>query len=342
MINRLVIPVVVILFVLSCKKDKPEESENQFSSNAVASVLVGNEGNFQFGNASITKYSLEDSTVTENVFKEINGEAIGDVVQSMVTFGEKTFIVVNNSSKIEVVSKSTLKSTGTIYGLSSPRYILPVSSAKAYVTDLYSGTVSVVDLTTETVTKQIPVNGWTEELITLYGKVFVCNKGGKMLYVIDAQTDLLEDSIQLSSGPSSVVQDKNANLWVLCEGDVNGVGATLYQINPITLTILKVLKIPMNEGVGTLCVNPTNDTLYYLNKGVFQVPITSEAIPTSSFIASGLSNYYGLAVDPATGNLFVSDAFDFIQKSKITIFDPAGEEKRFFYSGVNSGSFLFN
>jgi len=56
----------------------------------------------------------------------------------MTIQGNNAYIVVNNSGKIEVVSRNDLKSVAIINGLVSPRYISFVNEKKAYVTSLYS------------------------------------------------------------------------------------------------------------------------------------------------------------------------------------------------------------
>ena len=61
--------------------------------------------------------------VENNIFSQINSFQLGDVVQSMNIIDEKAYIVVNNSSKIEVANIDSMNSIATIQGLISPRYI---------------------------------------------------------------------------------------------------------------------------------------------------------------------------------------------------------------------------
>ena len=91
--------------------------------------FVTNEGNFNSGNGSISFVS-NDGTVENNVFVTTNSFPLGDVVQSMSIIDENAYIVVNNSSKIEVASIDSMISVGTIENISSPRYIIEVSNTK--------------------------------------------------------------------------------------------------------------------------------------------------------------------------------------------------------------------
>ena len=62
-------------------------------------VLIGCEGNFGWGNASISLYNPTDNSITNTIFQNINGYAIGDVLQSITEYNGKLFVVVNNSGK---------------------------------------------------------------------------------------------------------------------------------------------------------------------------------------------------------------------------------------------------
>jgi len=76
----------------------------------------------------------------------------------------------------------------------------------------------------------------------------------------------------------------------------------------------------INDVPSRLAINSGGDTLYFLNNGVFQMPVTSSAIPEIAFIPSaGL--FYGLGIDPVNGNIFVSDAVDFVQNGWVYRYD---------------------
>ncbi|MFT6716002.1 MAG: YVTN family beta-propeller protein, partial [Saprospiraceae bacterium] len=277
--NRLLV-VAVLLFVLcSCKKDRPEEHVFVSGISGDQGVYIGSEGNFQFGNASLSYYDNGSNENSPKVYENANGFKIGDVLQSIYQKGSTLYLVVNNSGKVELVDQFTFKSKGSIAGFSSPRYFLTVSNSKAYVTDLYASAIAVVDLNTLEIIKSIQVTGWTEELIMVFGNVFVCNKGTDQVYVIDAATDVLVDSITVSAAPSSIVEDKNGMLWVLCK---NG----LHKIDPTTLSSLKSFVLNTSTEAFQLAINGTRDTLYFLNDGVFQFPISDSSIPTNPIIES--------------------------------------------------------
>ena len=125
----------LFLTLSSCVKDQPTEEEESALITSGNGVYIINEGNFQFGNASVSYYDVDTKTLKEDIYKTANSIALGDVAQSMAVLNNKAYIVVNNSSKIEVVNAQTFVSVATIAGLPSPRYFLAVNNAKAYVSD---------------------------------------------------------------------------------------------------------------------------------------------------------------------------------------------------------------
>lgn len=331
-------------YFFSCQSDKPESiSPQSVNLDAKNAVYISNEGNFQFGNASISYLNTADSSFSEDIFKTSNNRSLGDVCQSICFFNNKAYIVVNNSGRIEVVDAASFKSTGSINGLRSPRYFLPISHAKAYVSDLYSNSISIIDINTLSKTGSIACPGWTEQMLLLYGKAYVCNMKHDKVYIVNTATDVLEDSIAVGFAPSDIRQDKQGNIWVLCVGDnQKKIAGGLYKINPLTKAVDVSLVFPVTASVSRLRSNGTNDTLYYLNKGVYQFPISQQTLPSSAFINENGHTFYGLGIQPQTGAVYVSDAIDYVQKGAILIYDQLGKEQRSFKGGIIPGDFYFS
>ena len=154
----LVIAAAFSIVTHSCRKDKPDDQLNPpITVGTSGGVYITNEGNFQFGNATVSYYNIADSTVAEDIYEAANNNPLGDVCQSLCLFNGKAYIVVNNSGKVAVVNAVTFVEEATISGLASPRYFLPVSNSKAYITDLTSNTVSVVNLNDNTVSGSIAI-----------------------------------------------------------------------------------------------------------------------------------------------------------------------------------------
>jgi len=317
----------IMVFATSCEKDPiREDSDNPdpLPDSAFSNgVFVVNEGNFNWGNATITFINLEDNSVIQDVFKKVNGRSLGEVAEVMKVSGEKAFIVVNNSGRVEVVDVNTMKSVKTISNLPSPRDILFIDSTKAYVSDLYHD-IAVLDLSTLSITGSIPVNCWTEGMIRYNDYVFVSkighyllsshNRNPKLL-VIDTKTNQVIDSITTGKEPISMVMDRFSRIWVLCTGGYDHFEVpSLLMINPETRMIEKTIVFPNSATTPSrLCMNTRKDSLYFLNGGIYRMSIYDVSIPAMPFIAGDHRVLYGLEIDPETGDIFVSDAIDYVQ-----------------------------
>lgn len=337
--------VIGFVFFISCKKDKPEETlQPQPVITNSGGVYIINEGNFQFGNSKVSYYNPTNSMVTEDLFQPANNRPLGDICQSIYSFNAKTYVVVNNSGKIEVVNPQSFVASATISGFTSPRYFLPVSNNKAYVTDLYSKKISVVDLTTNTISGSISCTGWTEEMTLVYGKVYVTNMYSDKVYVINTVADSIIDSITVSYASNSIREDKNGKLWVLCSGNQTlNIFPALHRINPITNQVELSLAFPnLTDSPRQLDINGTNDALYYLKSdGVCRMPITSMSLPSSPLIAMGNYNFYGLGVDPGNETIYVGDAIDYIQNGVVLRYQSNGTFINSFTVGINPSDFYF-
>jgi len=306
-------------------------------------VFITNEGNFGTNNASVSMYELGNGQIVSDIYKTQNNNAVlGDVCQSMNKINNKYYVVVNNSGKIAVVDPTDFKLITTITGLQSPRYILPVTFNKAYVSDLFANAISIIDLNSNTKIGSIPCSGWTEQMVLIYNKAFVTNNKSSYTYVINTITDQITDSIYVGKFGGSIVTDKNSKIWVLSAGDSpNSVVGKLSRIDPVTLSVELSLPFGSSDSPSNLCINATKDTMYFLNTSVFRMPISSTALPGSAFVTSSANTFYGLGVSDKDHNIYVSDAIDYIQKSSILVYSPNGGLKTSFKAGINASNFYF-
>ncbi len=307
----------VMLTAVSCKKDKPDpQAPGTFKKGETVFVL--NEGNFQFGNATVTAWNTLDSTVTDNVFEAANNRPLGDVAQSMTFVEENVYVVVNGSAKIEVLQMPDFKSTATITGFVSPRYMLPVSATKAYVSDLYQDGISIVNLQTNIRTGVIPLNGWSEEMLKVGNEIWVTNMEHDKVYIINPDTDQVTDSIQVSYASGAICRDTHGKIWVLCPGDKpNNIKAGLHRIAE-NHTVDFSLEFPAGRVPSHLGYNIADDRIYFIDGGIYRMSTTDNVLPTTAWIATNSvadfsGPFYNLVIGPE-GRIFVTDPKDFIQK----------------------------
>jgi YVTN family beta-propeller protein len=337
--NAILLALIIVSFA-SCKKEKADDPVTPFSASS-GGVYISNEGIFRSANATVTYFDPVNKLVTPDPFKQANHRQIGDICQSMNLINGEIYVVVNNSGKIEICNPLTMVSRKTINGLTSPRYILQVSNTKAYVSDLYSNYISIIDLNNSSITGTIAVNGWTEQMIAQNNLVYITNTLSDYLYVIDPATDQLTDSIQLSKGANSITTDINGKIWVLCGDDYfNTYSAALYRINPASHSIEQNFTFSPDANPTRLCINATRDSLFFINAGIYKMSIYS-SVPASPLILSSGNNFYGLNIDKNNNIIYVSDAIDNVQRGKIYRFNSDGTPIDNFLAGIIPGDFLF-
>lgn len=337
--------IVTVISFSSCKK--PVEKQEPINIQTNKGVFIINEGTFGWGNSTISYYNLTTSEVITDIFKQANNRPLGDVCQSITYYDNKYYIVVNNSNKIEIVNSHDFKSISSIHNLKSPRYMLMINSTKAYISDIYDNKISVLNLSNNTVTKYISCIGSSEEMLLYQKNAFVTNTRTNYIYVINTETDIITDSIQVGTSPFSIKIDKNNKLWVLCSGTTNtnnNINGSLYKINPLNLQIEQHFDFSNYINVwNRLKTNKAMDTLYYIDNSVYQMNINSFNLPQTPIIPKGNCNFYGLEIEPDNGNIFVSDAIDYVQNGKIYIYNHInGNLIKSFNAGIIPSDFIFN
>lgn len=344
--------IFLLLFVCGCLfscNDKPEVIDPP-KGDISKGVFIINEGTFTFGNASLSFYDPDSQKVENDIFNRINNRPVGDVFQSMYAYNNKYFCVVNNMQKIEVLNKETLKAEAVIEGMNAPRYVLPINTSKAYVTDLYAKGIWIINPTTNQLLKKIDykpnidtaLNAWTEQMVLHNNEVFVCAPRQKEVLVIDANKDEITQTIAVEAQPQWMQKDKNNNLWVLCDGSIDNQYSKLYCINPQSKAILKTLTFDSKtRAVSELKINAAGDELYYIYKNVFRMSIDDNTLPQAPVIEAHTKQFYGLGIHPVSNEIYISDAIDNIQPGNVYRYLQSGELKHQFQVGVSPGEFLF-
>jgi hypothetical protein len=319
--------VLALLLVLTaCEKEPIKQTEKPIDTFADSSFLVCNEGNFMWGNASVSLYNASTNQVNVDVFKQANGVAVGDILQSATLFNNKIYLVVNNSGKIEVINKNDFKMVQTITGLKSPRYLLPINANKAYVSDLYDNALSVVNLNNGVVESKINMPGWTEEMLLYQNKVYVTNITRPYLLSVNSANNLVEDTLACGYASNSIVKDNNNKIWVLSGGDKDkGFSAFLTCFDPINMEIVKQLKFA-NGAPKKLRINTQTNALYWINiNDVFTMHTTDTLLPEIAFIKGAARNFNGLAFNKLTQQIIVTDAKDYVQNGAVLFYNLQGD-----------------
>lgn len=337
--------IAIVLF--SCSKEEigPQCKNcvgNPIINNNDKKIIIINEGNFGFGNASISAYKPTTNTLSNSVFQQSNNAPLGDVAQSATVINNQIYIVVNNSNKIEVVDKNNFSSTQTITGLISPRYILQVSNTKAYISNLFSNKIQILNLTNNAIIGSVltPSN-WTEEMLLHNDTAYVCDVSNNQLLLINTITDAVIGNVSTGEQPLSMVKDKNNKLWILCDGGINSTLPQLIKFNPSTRQTEHVFTFSsVLESPSELTIDAAKENVYFINSQIFKMSIDAVQLPTASWLSNNTSIFYGLTIDHLSDEIYVSDAKDFVQNSTIFRYSNNAQLLHQFNAGINSGAFL--
>ncbi len=330
------------IFLVSCTT-LPEESP--FTGKLGGGAFIVNEGTFLAGNGSLSFFSYDSAKAYNDLFTSNNNRPLGDVPNSMVSYGDNGYIVVNNSGKIEVINPDTFKSKATITGLISPRNMALLSEGKAYVTSLYSDSITILNLYSNKISGYINL-GKTSEAIVVNGSLaFVSNwLGGDKVYVINTMLDKVTDSITVGLEPESMIIDKYYRIWVLCTGgwkkeqkaEIDVINASLNRVEQ------KYIFPGLEDSPSCLRTDGLGNNVYFLNKGVWRMDINAPSLPNATFIPQ-LNNqlFYKLEINPVNGDIFITDVVDYIQNGFLLIHSNDGIFSSKHKLGVIPGSIWF-
>ncbi|MBC6998641.1 DUF5074 domain-containing protein [Cytophaga sp. FL35] len=328
------------LFFVSCSEDdapeiNPTPIEEETSDPYEDGLLVVNEGPFQNGSGTVTFISEDLSETKQAIFEEVNGEDLGNIVQSMTFNDSIAYIVVNNSHKIQVVNRYTFERVAVIDSdLFNPRY-MAIANGKGYVTnwgdtaDEQDDFVAIVDLETNSVVETLPVELGPETISSNEEYVYVAHQGAwgqnNKVSVIDPSSDTVLKTIEVGDLPNTMQWDASGSLWVLCSGapsyaaeETNG---SLVQIDVTANEINQTFDFNTEQHPGGL--NIDGDKLYFgLDGGVYEFNIDATELPSAPYLEN--ASFYSLTVKE--GKLYGTDAKDYASQGDLLIYDLESKE----------------
>jgi len=348
---KLLLSALAIVFALSSCEKSEDEPKGEFENG----TFITNEGTWGNSNASVSFIS-EKGEVKESIFKEINGYAIGDVLQSMTIDGDFAYLVVNASNKVEVVNSYTFTTEGVITDIESPRYLVEENN-KLFISQWgKNGAVEVVDAKTFSIIKIIEVGFGPEGIIDVNDEIWVANSGGfgsdKTISIIDVNSLEVSEIITLEGDdPKNMVVDSEGDVWVLCSGHItynadwsvaSETPSMLIEINASDKSIKKSIVLSATVHPNHVKINDAKNKIYYGGgygvSGIFEISTSATTAPTEAFIEG---NYYGFNIDEY-GHVFGAIAPDFSSNGEVKEFDTSGKEIVNYTAGVGPNGVVFN
>ena len=374
-LRNVTIFLVLLLALASCREEVeifiPEEVEvTQPEYTSVTGFYLLNEANMNSNDCSLDYYDYAHGRYMRNIYATRNPRAVkdlGDVGNDIGIYGSRLYAVINCSNKVEVMDLRArrigqvdvpncryIKFHGGYAYLTS--YAGPVAAAfdgsykqYGYVAKIDTATLQVVDTC---------VVGFQPDQLDIVGdKIYVTNSGGYMvpnyentLSVIDLHTFEEVERIPLAINLHLCQADHRGILWVSSRGD--------YGDNPSRLFAYDTRK---HRLVQTLDVAVSNmwmdgDSLYIIGNqwsNITQSTVKSYAIVNTRtmqqvsdrFITDGtdaeIAMPYGIAVNPITKDIYVTDAKNYVTPGRLYCFGSDGVLKWDVLTGYIPAHFVF-
>lgn len=304
--------------------------------------FVSNEGQFPQPNGSVTFVSKDLSDVKKEIFKNVNGKALGSVVQSIAIEGDIAFLIVNNSNKIEVVNKTTFESIATITeNINQPRYAL-VKNGKIYITNQGTTSVEIFDAQGFSHLKSIEVNKEVQEIINDGNFIYVrntlsdakWNNISNNITVIDSNTNTVVKNIIVGEGLNSIEIEAGI-LYALHNSGIT-------KINTNNNEILG--EIPFGEGLNNGNKLEVADNFLYFISGtnIYKFSTDATTLENTVLVDTKIAGGSGFGFNVIGQKIFYIDAKNFIENSEAFVYDLDGKFLKSFTVGVGANGFYGN
>lgn len=335
---------MILLLLVSCRREEPVLGPAQTQLEPVRSSLCSgfyllNEGNMGSNKCTLDWFDFESGIYSRNIYPSRNPgvvKELGDVGNDIAVYGGKLYVTVNCSHLLEVMDAMTAVHKAA---LSIPNCrSLAFDGGYAYVSS-YAGPVELdpnarrgyvakVDTLTMQVVATCTVGYQPEEMAVVGRRMYVANSGGYMapnydctVSVIDLDSFTVVDEIEVAPNLNHLKAAPDGRLWLTSRGDYKAVGECLYVIEDTR--VVARLEVPCSQ----LCLSAGKA---YVMGGFSFLKYDCKTLTFESdcFIdmgmASGMEVPYGLAVNPENGDIYVSDAGDYVTPGMLYSFRSDG------------------
>ena len=356
----------ILCCTTSCREDElvvPTEYdilpfEPNSDVNPIGMYLL-NEGNMGSNKASIDFVDFKNAYYVRNMYAERNPTVIkelGDVGNDIQIYGNKLYAVINCSHKVEVMDAHTLVRIGQI-DIPNCRYI-KFDKGNAYVSayvgpvaidpDAQLGAVYRVDTASLAVTGKCTVGYQPDELEILGEYIYVANSGGYRVPKYDYTISVVEkfgmtqvEKIPVGINLHRIEADKYGKLWVTSRGNYGSVRSKIFVLEKESrfsrkMVVTDTLDIPCSE------MHIQGDSLYFYsvewsnqeeknNIAYGIIDVRTKELVTDHFITDGTEKDievpYGINVHPVTGDIYVTDAKNYVSSGALHCYSREGKKK---------------
>jgi len=188
---------------------------------------------------------------------------LGLAPNHMVIQGDVAYVVNSLSNDIQIIHLGTRTTLATIDlgPNNNPFHMALVGTQKAYVTNLVSDKVAVLNLDSKEVVRWVPVGRAPEGVVSDGHYAYVANTGfdpntftyGQgTLSVINIQTDSVVATIPVPTNPQYLALDPRGFLHVSCTGNYADIPGKMVIVDTYTFRVVDTLDVGGTPGVITL------------------------------------------------------------------------------------------
>lgn len=363
---------VIISILSSCREDEHivvsdvQIIRDKIDPNSkIAGMYLVNEGNMGSNKCTLDYLDYTEGIYMRNIYPERNPTVVkelGDVGNDVQIYGNKLYIIVNCSNKVEVLDARTGVRIKQIE-IPNCRYIC-FRREHAYVSSYVAGVlidpnaplgaVFKIDTASLQVVDKVTVGYQPEEMVVLGDYLYVANSGGyrvpyydNTVSVVEFESFHQEQQIVVGLNLHRIKADKYGKLWVSSRGNYNDIYSP-YGSVPSNLFVLDK-RVGYNEMIVTDTINVPcsnmaihGDSLYLyshdydnitqqstLTYGI--INIKTKKVVSKNFITDGTEKEikmpYGISIHPETGDIYVTDAKNYVSTGTLSCYNKEGKRK---------------
>ncbi len=351
----------LLLCLTACREDDEviQPTTDETGDTSVTDYLgmyVLCEGNMGSNKATLDYLDLHTGVYHKNIFPSRNPQQVkelGDVGNDAKIYGQRLWLVINCSNKVEVCRADDARSLGHV-DIPNCRF-LAFHDGYAYVSSYVGptggssvqGSVYKVDTLTLQVAGRVTVGYQPEEMAVVDGKLYVANSGGyeaiqgrsydRTVSVIDLKTFAEERRIDVAPNLFRLRADSHGQLWVSTRGDYStAYPSRLYLLAKNTagqMAKADSVDVPVSDMAlrgDSLCFVGVSYDSQWNTQAVFGIiDCKSHRLTADKLINDGseIETAYGLMVHPQTGDVYVMDATNYVSSGWLFCFGSDGNFK---------------
>lgn len=342
-----------------CRKDDPVRPPEVTpvtpqSVTTIEGLYLLNEGNMGTNQASLDYYDFATGRYSKNIYVSANPGAVkelGDVGNDIGIYGSKLYAIINVSNKLEIMDANTAKRIKTIT-IKNCRYVI-FNKGKAYVS-AYDGEVVLgpgspngfiaeIDTSTLEITRTVAVGRQPEQMAIVGNKLYIANSGGysppqyeRTISVIDLETFQKIKDIDVAINLHLINADSDGDLYVSSRGDYFKISANYFVIDTKADIVKRTFNIAVNgcAFVGDTAFVYGSEWSYITNSWNItynMIDTKKDSLLQKNFITDGtessIQKPYGIAVDPYSRYIYLTDAKDYVSSGFLHCYNKEGKRQ---------------